>query len=56
MDEAQKLLNEAMSQAKSAKSSGGSARIASFQQAMQLSQRVLDFALPTDAVYVPLLD
>jgi hypothetical protein len=42
-----------MTQARVAKTCRGSERIAAFQQAMQLTQRVLSFALPTDATYVP---
>ncbi len=41
-----------MTQARVAKTCRGSERIAAFQQAMQLTQRVLSFALPTDATYV----
>jgi hypothetical protein len=50
-EEALKLLSEAMSQARDAKTSRGSERIAAFKQAKQLSQRVIDMPLPTDASY-----
>jgi hypothetical protein len=50
-EEALKLLSEAMTQARDAKTSRGSERIAAFKQAKQLSQRVIDMPLPTDASY-----